>query len=93
MARFSRLVCEHSLQANPVAVRSCSGSAIDTQYRRGILISDPKSPEKTSLVTSQGLYIQGRELEIVDDNTRTRILAENIIESTTGFELFAINQK
>jgi hypothetical protein len=78
-----------STRAKPVAVRATSGSASDTRYRRALLIPDLNDNEP-SLITSKGLFISNRDLELVDGPVFSKARALSILESTAGFEQFLL---
>lgn len=78
-----------STRAKPIAIRARSGSALDTRFRRGLLIPDLNDNEP-SIITAKGLFIPKRDLEIVGGNKQTRVRALSVLESTAGFEQFLI---
>ena len=67
------------------AIRACSGSSQDTRFRRALLISQKKNKE-VSVITSKGIYMKNRDIEIVRDGTKTITKTTKLLESTTGFE-------
>ncbi len=73
-----------------VAVRARSGSAQDTAFRRGLLLRNPDDKNRASLITSKGLYISGRGLEIKKESSVFTVTADALTESTIGFELFTV---
>lgn len=79
-----------SVKTVPGAVRARSGSSLDTQYRRALLTQDQTGKQCTSVITSKGMYINNRELEIMQGTILYKANAGNLLESTTGFEQFNI---
>jgi hypothetical protein len=79
-----------SLNAIAVAVRAVAGSTLDTRYRRALLIKDPQG-KRLSVITSKGLYLNGREIEILYGESTINGIADTLTESTTGFEQFTVN--
>ena len=73
------------------AIRACSGSELDKRFRRAFIITDPERPGKNSVLVSKGLYIEGREMEVYFENETFKISADSLLESTTTFEYFFIN--
>lgn len=76
--------------SKPVAVRACNGSSLDTRFRRALLIRDPNDNKNISIITSKGLYINNRDLEIAEDTVTYKVKALSLLESTTGFEQFVL---
>ncbi len=75
-----------SADPKPVAVRACNGSTQDTRYRRGLLLRDQNNRNSISLITSRGLYISKRDMEVVEEGKVLLYRAIALPESTTGFE-------
>lgn len=78
--------------AYPAAVRACNGSQQDLQYRRAFLIGDPAIQSGNSVITSKGLFTDGRELEVNCNNKSFRVSTNVLEESTMSFEHFSITQ-
>lgn len=76
-------------RAKPVAIRATSGNTLDTRYRRALLIPDLNDNEP-SIITSKGLFIANRELDVYEGKSTSRVRAMSILESTTGFEQFLL---
>jgi len=76
--------------ANATAIRASKGSNQDLQYRRAFLIGDLANNSINSVITEKGLYIDGRELEIVSKNQSYRVKAGVLQETAVSFEQFAV---
>lgn len=73
----------------PAAVRACSGSVLDSQFRRALLLMNG---EDLSIITGKGLFMENRELEIKSQNKIFKATATTMKESTPGFEYFNIRR-
>jgi hypothetical protein len=78
-----------STRARPVAIRATGGSTLDRRYRRALLIPDLNDNEP-SIITSKGLFLANRELEISEGKTTTTRRAMSLLESTAGFDQFLL---
>ncbi len=76
-------------RAKPVAIRATSGGTMDTRYRRALLIPDLNDNEP-SIITSRGLFVANRDLELYEGKSTTVVRTMSILESTTGFEQFLL---
>jgi len=79
-----------TLSTATAAIRALNGSTQDTRYRRALLVQDQKS-RQLSVITSKGLYIRNRDLEILKGDSVEKVSAGILKESTTGFELFTLD--
>lgn len=75
-----------SVAPKPVAVRACSGSALDSRFRRALLIRDQNDKNSISIIASKGLFIKNRDLEVSEGTVIHKLRATSLQESTTGFE-------
>ena len=76
-----------SKTALAVAVRALSGSAQDCRFQRALSVSEGG---EQSLITTKGLYMKDRELEIKTQDGTFEVKATSMKESTLGFEHFNI---
>ncbi|NNE38067.1 MAG: hypothetical protein HKN08_07155 [Gammaproteobacteria bacterium] len=81
-----------STHTQAAAVRACSGNSQDMRFRRALIIGRGTG-NGSSIITSKGMYIKSREIElnINEKNIKTKI--GDLLESTTGFEQFSIDKK
>jgi hypothetical protein len=80
-----------STNTRAAAVRACSGSSQDMRFRRALVIQ--KKPDSGySIITSKGMYIKNREIELCINDNNIRTKAQDLLESTTGFEQFSIDK-
>ncbi|OGT33691.1 MAG: hypothetical protein A2W28_03190 [Gammaproteobacteria bacterium RBG_16_51_14] len=70
------------------AVRACSESNLDREYKRALIISHNGSAADISIITDKGMYVSGRELEMEFDGKRIIMKAKDLLEATVGFEYF-----
>jgi len=74
-----------STESETCAMRACSGSSQDTKFRRALLISQSNNKEVT-VITSKGIYMKNREVELIRDGKKTKTKINKLLESTIGFE-------
>ena len=79
--------------AAPIALRACSGSKADREFRPAFLINNNNNPGDLSIIVEKGLYIAEREMEIRSNNKQQFIIAKNIIESSIAYEIFKYKNK
>jgi len=80
------------LTLNPAvgAVRALSGSTLDTRFRRALLIQD-NDGKQMSVITSKGLYLHNRDIEISKGDIKMQMKTAKLTESSTGFEQFTLS--
>ena len=74
-----------------VAIRAVNGSEEDTRFRRALLMGD-SNDRLISVITSKGIFIQDRYIEILEGSTRLQTRAEKVFESSGGFEYFQVSK-
>jgi hypothetical protein len=79
-----------SVDTEPVAIKACNGSTQDTRYRCALLVKQGSTGDP-SIITTKGIYMKNREVEVYLDNRPIRTKSIQLLESTTGFEQFAIS--
>ncbi len=76
--------------AQAVAIRALHGNAIETEFRRALLIRfDNREP---ALLSAGGLFAGHRLLELVSTTDRIQLTAGELIERTIAFELFTVQR-
>jgi hypothetical protein len=77
--------------AKPGAVRTSSGNAMDSEYRRAFIIGNNGDPDGLSIITEKDFYVTDRELDIEVDCKQIKVKAGNLLESSVGYEHFKCN--
>ena len=78
--------------AYPISLRAGSGSQLEMQHRRAILLDDPADKSKRSIICSKGLFQEQREIEIQYKAQKQVLFTEQLIESTVSFEHFSVGK-
>ena len=78
--------------AKPIALRACSGSQSDREFRPAFVFNKDAS-NQPSIIAEKGLYIADRELEVQIDNISELIIAESMNESSISYEAFKYKTK
>ncbi len=78
-----------SSHAQVITIKALTGGPAICVIRRGFLTDDPKTGSNVTVITSRGLYVPQRELEIVHRDKTYRVTAENLLESSANFEQFS----
>ncbi|MCI0399885.1 MAG: hypothetical protein L0Y67_08455 [Gammaproteobacteria bacterium] len=76
-------------KVRPGAVRALVGGKIDTEQRRAILAAAPEQDRAISLITTKGLYQEGRTLEITLGAETFQARADKLLMSTATLEQFS----
>lgn len=75
--------------AKPISIRACSGSKADQEFKPAFLVSHASDPNDLSIIVEKGLYIEGREMEMLLGDKKESISANSIIESSMTYEVFS----
>jgi hypothetical protein len=79
-----------SVDIETAAIKATSGSNQDTRYRRALLLKQ-SSEQNISVITSKGIFMDNREVEIIKSNKKYKTRTIELLESTIGFEQFNIS--
>ncbi len=75
--------------AKPISIRACGGSKVDQEFKPAFLASHTNDPNDLSIIVEKGLYIEGREMEMILGDKKELITAKTIIESSMTYEVFS----
>lgn len=78
--------------AQAVALRAITGGPGDTGYRRAFLMGDGAGREPL-LLTTKGLYVRGRSLELHDGSAMRRLQAGELHDTTAVYEQFSFSPR
>ncbi len=70
----------------PATIRATKGSLIDTQLRRAFVAGDFSATDKNSIITSKGLFVNGRELEISYQDKTFQVTTHSLVEAAFSYE-------
>ncbi len=73
----------------PAAIRATRGSLLDSQFRRAFIAGDFTASDKNSIITSKGLFVNDRGLEISYQDEIFQAITKSLIEATFSFEHFS----
>lgn len=76
-------------KARPATVCALVGGPVDTEQRRAILAATPEQDREISLITTNGLYQEGRSLEVSVGEETFQVRANKLLESTASLEQFS----
>ncbi len=75
--------------AKPISIRACGGSKVDQEFKPAFLASHTNDPNDLSIIVEKGLYIEGREMEMILGDKKELITVKTIIESSMTYEVFS----
>ncbi len=80
-----------SKEIETAAIRAVNGSEEDTRFRRALLLKD-ESTNIISVISSKGMFIQDRPVELLKNGMRIETRTEKLLESTGGFEHYQVSE-
>jgi hypothetical protein len=79
-----------SREIETAAIRALNGSEEDTRFRRALLLKNDNN-KLISIISSKGIFIRDRRVEILKGGERVETRTETLLESTGGFEQFQVS--
>jgi len=74
------------------AIRASGGSELERCYQRAFILSDAETSELDSVIVSQGLYKQNRQMELYLEGDRFEVKADVLLEASLSFEHFRLRK-
>jgi len=74
----------------PAAIRATSGSLIESQFRRAFIVGDFTTSDKNTIITSKGLFMNDRKLEISYQDKFFQVTTHSLVEGAFSFEHLSV---
>ena len=73
-----------------VTIRPITPSHVETRFQPALVVNNGLN-RPASILTSRGLYSESRQYLVAEEELANKITAENMIESSPGFDWFRLN--